>query len=230
MISLPGWFNINEEIINSSRRWHWWCAKRNKRHKSWNTDHGISRRETKRGTISELELLSLESLRHVTLALDCILDVQTVYHSFVQSLNNNYNSFSFEADFAPQCLIHYYGTSFVTSYECDDTLRHNRFYTHVVQVGSIPDFEICTFVQKFIQSISSFFSHFILILRPKPMIVDIFDFLDMRALFLMNLSTPFLPRSIHVVACFRSDLQPGVRTLFPQPSESLDTGSVDLLF
>ena len=80
------------------------------------------------------KVLSVESLRKCSLRLDCVLHVQDVYRSFIHSSNNNFNMFSFES----------LNSRFVKSFKSD-----GRYHHHLVQIASLPDFDIVEFVQKF---------------------------------------------------------------------------------
>ena len=77
----------------------------------------------------------------MTFYLHCVLDVHTIYQSFINSTNNNFKMFNFNNQ-----------SHLVKSYKSDGNLRHNRGYFHLVDVDSIPDFDIGPFVQKFVRS------------------------------------------------------------------------------
>ena len=81
-------------------------------------------------------VLSVQSLRNVYLDLDCVLDVQNLYNSFIHSSNNNYNKF--------------HATNFILSFrnQCGN-IRHHRGYYHQINIDSLPDFDIVEFLTKF---------------------------------------------------------------------------------
>ena len=93
---------------------------------------------TERDYTSLQKVLSVKSLRICSLTLDCVVDVTEVYHSFIESTNNKFDMFSFKAQSCLLKSIYSYGN-----------LRHNHGYSHLVKVGSISDFNIVDFVQKF---------------------------------------------------------------------------------
>ena len=93
------------------------------------------------------KVLSIDPLRSVYLYLDCVHDVQSLYHSFMKSSNNNFNAFRVE-----------FQSYFVQSQSNYGNIRYNRGYVHEVKIDSLHDFNVVEFVQKFRRSPARCFS------------------------------------------------------------------------